>query len=147
MLTLTLLNATTAALLGQLPICQAGNPWGDLEFWKVLVGITSLAVLLLTCLKIYAFFRRSPGIDVHFATKQELADGLKALADSGDARRAEIEGKIEDMRKSLTAQLGTLHRRMDETSTAEGLKMESIQRQLGEIIGEMRASRKASPAR
>lgn len=147
MLTLTQINTTTAALLGQLPICQAGNPWGTLDFNTVMLRTLAVLTLFWLLRQISISFRRSPGIDATFATKEELAAGLSALAESGDSRREEIEGKIENMRKSLTHQLENLNHRMEAATTAEGIKMEAIQRQLGEIIGELRARRPAGAAK
>ncbi len=152
MLTLTLSNATTAALFGQLPICQAGNgnPWGDLAFWKVLAGITAVLATVWLVLQIANSMRRKPGLDKELgllATKQELAEMEARITKRGEDRERTLSSEMAEMRRALTAQTSNLNHRMEAATTADGIKMEAIQRQLGEIIGELRARRPSGPAK
>lgn len=126
----------------QIFLAQSGNPWGDLEFWKVLAGLTALAVLVLTILKIVAHFKRVPDIDCYFATKAELKTGLDGVRLAGEARRNEIMEEIEQQTASLTQQLSHLEARTSrdlssvvKSQAEQNAMLLSIQRSLGRLEG------------
>lgn len=114
----------------------------DISFWKALsLGLMVLWAIYLV-IEIIKHTRRSPSVDVTFATKAELQIGLTQVTASGEARRVEIDHNIKALRDSLTDQLGNLQAKLDAVITRENIEMQSINRQLGELIGELRASRK-----
>jgi hypothetical protein len=114
----------------------------ETSFWKVLsLGLMVLWAIYLV-IEIIKHTRRSPSIDLTFATKAELEKGLEKLAKEGESRRLEIDSNINSLRKSLTGQLTNLREKLDEAAARESIEMQSMQRQLGELIGELRASRK-----
>ena len=142
MLTLTHFHTTTAALLRQLPICQT-NPWGDLEFWKVLVGGTAVLAAVWLILQITNAVRRKPGLDYELgllATKLELAEMEKRITKRGEDREKTLSGEMSEMRRALTAQTAHLHNRINgdldarhKESQQLALQLQSIYLALGKL--------------
>ena len=139
---LTQFNTTTAALLRQLPICQT-NPWGDLEFWKVLAGITAVLGMVWLILQITNAVRRKPGLDYELgllATKRELADMEARITKRGEDREKSLSSEMAEMRRALTAQTSNLHTRINndyegrhKESQQLALQLQSIYLALGKL--------------
>ena len=138
----------------QIFLAQAGgsaNPWGGVEFWKVIGGLAGILTVWWLTLQIWGKYQRNPSMDAHFATKEELRAGLASVQKAGDQRGIEIKDDIADLTRSTTTRLASLEASMGREMTAVGRELKeqnsmmmSVQRQLGELVGEMR-SRKNTP--
>lgn len=158
MLLLTKLHHGPGGLPGQLFFCQgAANPWGELEFWKVLVGLTAVMAAVWLVMQITGAFRRKPSLDLEIAalatkselaamvkaTKEELAEMERRLSHKGDDRERTLSGEIAELRKSLTTQSSNLHTRINHDIDRRNkeaqdlsLSMQAIQRALGRLEAE-----------
>jgi biopolymer transport protein ExbB/TolQ len=142
---LTISDHPLAAGVGQPFFAAGGDPFGGVAFNDVLLAVAALLSIVLLVIKIHAHVRRTPSLDKEltlFATRQELEAVEQALTERGDERRQEIEGKIREMSATLSKQISGLRDKMEAASLRESTDLQSIQRQLGEITGWVKAQGK-----
>lgn len=108
-------------------------------------GLVILMSLVATALAIWNYTRPKPAL-TDLATKEELAELEKAMRDmeksiaaNGRERERVLTQEIASQRVSLTEQIGRLHDRINNNAALASTDAQAIQRQLGEVIGQMKA--------
>ncbi len=151
MLNLTILNPRLEWAVRQTQFAQAllpggpTNPWGGLLFWQVIVGLAAVLGIIVAILVIRSYILPKPAL-TDLATKAELSAVKKAMeemerniATNGQERERVLTREIAQQRVSLTEQIGRLHERINNNAALASTDAQAIQRQLGEVIGQMKS--------